>query len=198
MDLLVVQGTLQSLFQHHSSKASILQHSAFFTVQLSPVITRQVQMWVATILKPGLPRSGSGRIRVTLLICLGAIGSLFSFIHSLRNCVSLSFLTSGCAASWLLSDGFLQLQWAGAALLCVARCGLLIAVASLVAGHRPWVLALQHLQLVGSVLVTCWLRCSVACGIFPDQGSNPCPLQWQAGSSPPDHQGSPHKCFLKC
>ena len=34
LDLLVVQGTLKSLLQHHSSKASILQHSAFFTVQL--------------------------------------------------------------------------------------------------------------------------------------------------------------------
>ena len=35
LDLLVVQGTLESLLQHHSSKASILRHSAFFTVQLS-------------------------------------------------------------------------------------------------------------------------------------------------------------------
>ena len=35
MDLLAVQGTLKSLLQHHSSKASILRHSAFFTVQLS-------------------------------------------------------------------------------------------------------------------------------------------------------------------
>ena len=35
LDLLVVQGTLKSLLQHHSSKASILQCSAFFTVQLS-------------------------------------------------------------------------------------------------------------------------------------------------------------------
>ena len=34
-NLLAVQGTLKSLLQHHSSKASILQHSAFFTVQLS-------------------------------------------------------------------------------------------------------------------------------------------------------------------
>ena len=34
-DLLVVQGTLKSLLQHHSSKASILQHSAFFMIQLS-------------------------------------------------------------------------------------------------------------------------------------------------------------------
>ena len=35
LDLLAVQGTVKSLLQHHSSKASILQHSAFFTVQLS-------------------------------------------------------------------------------------------------------------------------------------------------------------------
>ena len=35
MDLLSIQGTLKSLLQHHSLKASILRHSAFFTVQLS-------------------------------------------------------------------------------------------------------------------------------------------------------------------
>ena len=35
-DLLAVQGTLKSLLQHHSSKASILQCSVFFIVQLSP------------------------------------------------------------------------------------------------------------------------------------------------------------------
>ena len=35
LDLLAVQGTVKSLLQHHSSKASVLRHSAFFTVQLS-------------------------------------------------------------------------------------------------------------------------------------------------------------------
>ena len=35
LDLLAAQGTLKNLFQHHSSKASILQHSDFFIVQLS-------------------------------------------------------------------------------------------------------------------------------------------------------------------
>ena len=35
LDLLAVQGTLKSLLQHHSSKASILQHSAFFIIRLS-------------------------------------------------------------------------------------------------------------------------------------------------------------------
>ena len=40
LDLPAIQGTLKSLLQHHSSKASILQHSAFFTVQLShPYLT---------------------------------------------------------------------------------------------------------------------------------------------------------------
>ena len=40
LDLLAVQGTLRSLFQHHSSKASILQHPAFFMIQHShPYLT---------------------------------------------------------------------------------------------------------------------------------------------------------------
>ena len=46
----------------------------------------------------------------------------------------------------------------------------------------------------GSVIVAHGPSCSVACGIFPDQGSNPCPLHWQADSQPLCHQGSP-KCF---
>ena len=40
LDLLAVQGTLKSILQHHSSKASILQHSAFFTVQLTSIHDR--------------------------------------------------------------------------------------------------------------------------------------------------------------
>ena len=43
----------------------------------------------------------------------------------------------------------------------------------------------------GSVVVTHGLSCSAACGIFPDQGSNSCPLHWQADSQPLRHQGSP-------
>ena len=39
--------------------------------------------------------------------------------------------------------------------------------------------------------------CSVARGIFPDQGSNPCPLHWQADSQPLRHQGSPKRLNLK-
>ena len=39
--------------------------------------------------------------------------------------------------------------------------------------------------------------CSVACGIFPDQSSNLCPLHWQADSQPLRHQGSPKGKLLK-
>ena len=47
----------------------------------------------------------------------------------------------------------------------------------------------------GSVVVAHGPSCSVACGIFPDQGSNPCPLHWQADSQPLRHQGSPTTNF---
>ena len=43
----------------------------------------------------------------------------------------------------------------------------------------------------GSVVLAHGPSCSTACGIFPDQGLNPCPLHWQADSQPPYHQGSP-------
>ena len=43
----------------------------------------------------------------------------------------------------------------------------------------------------GSAIVAHGPSCSAACGIFPDQGSNPCPLHWQADSQPLRHQGNP-------
>ena len=52
---------------------------------------------------------------------------------------------------------------------------LLIVVASLVAEHGLQVCGLQQLWHAGSVVVAHGLSCSAACGIFPDQGSNPCP-----------------------
>ena len=53
LDLLAVQGTLKSLLQHHSSKASILRHSAFFTVQLSHpyMTTGKTIAWTVTAAK---------------------------------------------------------------------------------------------------------------------------------------------------
>ena len=49
----------------------------------------------------------------------------------------------------------------------------------------------------GSVIVAHGPSCSAACGIFPDQGSNPCPLHWQADSQSLCHQGSPGVYFFK-
>ena len=43
----------------------------------------------------------------------------------------------------------------------------------------------------GSAVVAHRPSCSTACGILPDQGLIPCPLQWQADSQPLHHQGSP-------
>ena len=72
--------------------------------------------------------------------------------------------------------------------LFIAACGSLIIVASLVAEHR--------LQMHRLSIVAHGPCCSAACGIFPDQGSNPCPLHWQADSQPLRHQGSPYYHFL--
>ena len=47
-----------------------------------------------------------------------------------------------------------------------------------------------------SVVVAQALSCSSACGIFPDQGSNPCPLHWQADSYPLYHLGSHIPIFI--
>ena len=55
---------------------------------------------------------------------------------------------------------------------------------------------LQWLQLEGSVLWPTDLVALAACGIFLDQGSNPCPLHWQVESQPLDHQESPVWFFL--
>ena len=65
--------------------------------------------------------------------------------------------------------------------------GFLIVVASLAVEHRPevtraLVVAAHELYGTGSVVVAHGLCCPAACGIFPDQGSNLCPLDWQADS----------------
>ena len=56
---------------------------------------------------------------------------------------------------------------------------------------RPLLLQSTGSRRAGSVVVAHGPSCSAACGIPPDQGSNPCPLHQQADSQPPHHQGSP-------
>ena len=81
-------------------------------------------------------------------------------------------------------------------LLFIAVRGLLFVVASVVVEHRLQARGLQQTWHVGSVVVARGLQnaagsvvvvhdglsCSAACGIFLNQGSNPCPLHWQADS----------------
>ena len=61
---------------------------------------------------------------------------------------------------------------------------------------RPLPLRSTGSRCAGSVVVPHGLSCSAACGIFPDQGSNPCPLHWQADSQPLHHQGSPNVSYF--
>ena len=56
---------------------------------------------------------------------------------------------------------------------------------------RPLLLWSTGSRRAGSAIVAHGPSCSAACGIFPDQGSNLCPLNWQADSQPLRHQGSP-------
>ena len=60
---------------------------------------------------------------------------------------------------------------------------------------RPLLLWSTGSRRAGSAIVAHGPSRSVACGIFPDQGSNPCPLHWQADSQPLRHQGSPSHFF---
>ena len=61
---------------------------------------------------------------------------------------------------------------------------------------RPLLLWSTSSRRAGSVVVAHGPSCSAACGIFPDQVSNLCPLHWQADSQPLCHQGSPIRIFL--
>ena len=60
---------------------------------------------------------------------------------------------------------------------------------------RPLLLRSTVSRCAGSVIVAHGPSCSAACGILPDQGSNPCPLHWQADSQPLHYQGSPMCLF---
>ena len=102
------------------------------------------------------------------------------------------YFTFGCVGASLLHAGFLQLRRAGSTFCCSVR-------ASHCSGFSCWgsraldawllqlwcagsVVVAHGLQSAGLVVVEHGLSCSVACGIFPAQGSNLCPLHWQVDS----------------
>ena len=135
----------------------------------------------------------------------------------------LFYLFFGCFGSSLLCAGFLHLRWllllrsTGSRLTGFSSCGAqaqqLWLAGSRARAQQLWCTGsrargLQQLWLAGLVGVACGLQsagsvvvahglsCSAACGIFPDQGLNPCPLHWQVDSQPLRHQGSPAGGFL--
>ena len=118
-----------------------------------------------------------------------ASGNLLEMQHFLKSCfffnnfICLFLVMPGCCM-----HGFPFSSCERGAVILVV-CGLLIEVASLVAGHG--------LSSSASVVAAPGLSCSAACGNLLDQGSNPCFLHWQAGSSPLSHQGSPEMQYLK-
>ena len=133
--------------------------------------------------------------------------SLTKFIH--RYFIHLYAIVNGIAFFFLLKGEFLKFIYLFIYFwLCwvfVSVRGLSLALASV--GHsssqcmglslsRPLLLGSTGSRRAGSVVVAHGPSCSMACGIFPDQGSNPCPLNWLADSQPLRHQGSPWNCFL--
>ena len=120
----------------------------------------------------------------------------FLLLEKYLLCLLFAFFTS--SVSFFFFNLFIFYFW-----LCwvfVSVRGLSLAVAS--GGHsssrcaglsllRPLLLWSTGSRRTGSVIVAHGPSCSAACGIFPDRGSNPCPLHWQADSQPLHHQGSP-------
>ena len=92
LDLLTIQGTLKSLLQHHSSKASILQRSAFFIVQLShPYMTTR---------------------KTTALIRWTFIGKVMSLLLNMLSRLVIAFLprSKHLLISWLKSPSAVILE----------------------------------------------------------------------------------------
>ena len=86
--------------------------------------------------------------------------------------------------------GLSLIRVSGVVLSAVGR-GLLTVLASPVSEHRLSAHGLQRLQLMGSGVVALGLSLPMACGIFPDQGSDTCPLHWQVDHYSLHHQGNP-------
>ena len=122
------------------------------------------------------------QLQLEIIICFFFNKFIYLFIYLFLAVLGL------CSCAWAFSS------CSERGLLFIVVRGLLILVASLAAEHRLQVHRLQQLwhvgsvvvahrlQSTGSVVVAHGLSCSAACGIFPDQGLNPCPLHWQVDS----------------
>ena len=124
----------------------------------------------------------------TLFECPGTynINSLACFLFFFLGGGEIFFFF-GCVGSSFLCEGFLQL-W---------QVGVTLHRGAWASHHRGLSLRSTGSSRASSVIVAHGPSCSEACGIFPDQGSNTCPLHWQADSQPLRHQGSPLLPFNK-
>ena len=86
----------------------------------------------------------------------------------------------GCVGSLLLRVGFSLVVASGD--YSSLRCAGFSCCGAQALGVWASVVVARGLWTAGSVVVAHRLSCSAACGIFPDQGSNPCPLHWQEDS----------------
>ena len=94
LDLLAVQGTLRSLLQHHSSKASILQRSAFFTVRLShPYMTtgKTIALTRWTFVGKVMPLLLNMLSRLVITFLPRSKHLLISWLSTLTNTISFIF-----------------------------------------------------------------------------------------------------------
>ena len=127
---------------------------------------------VLLILKMGRPRLG------TLGKSLNLSGFSFSFNYLfIYFCLCWVFVSVRGLSPVAASGGHSSSRCAGLSL------------------SRSLLLQSTSSRRAGSVVVAHGPSCSAACGIFPNQGSNPCPLHWQADSQPLRHQGSPGFSF---
>ena len=136
--------------------------------------------------------------------CLVALCHWSCIDHCLFTLPSNIFFFKG-SFSFFLANGNLFIYYLWLCWVFVSVRGLSLVAAS--GGHSSsrcvglsplWPLLLRSTgsRCAGSVVVSHWPSCSTACGILPDQGSNPCPLHWQADSQPLHHQGSPLLLFF--
>ena len=109
------------------------------------------------------------------------------------------FFYSQLCCIFVAGWAFLCLQQAEATLVAVRRLSLVVEHGS----QGVWASVAEARRLSGcdswalgrGLSVAHGLRCSAACGTFPDQGSDLCLLRWQVDASPLSHQESPHLSF---
>ena len=92
LDLLAVQGTLKSLLQHHSVKASILQHSAFLIVQLSGLGLVYFNPWE---LKAFLYTRGRISSEAVHVMCTGTVLKRAYLLFDCKKVISLCSCLAG-------------------------------------------------------------------------------------------------------